>query len=498
MRLLLVGKYPKEVVEAFRLRATDILHVTEIKPIELPDQKFDCVLVFCPDDLCNGTIRNAQSFLRSEGELFLIVRRRLFSKAKFLTLTWQELRKKLSKNGFKHLQFFGLAPSLEDFRLIIPLSGNRVSAASLALYQPSLGRARVRKILAYTLARCGLTYLWTPYFLVIGNKRESFPATGLDQLITKIYGERVKTALFTGTPGFFRKPTIQVMRPSGEILGFGKIAISNQAKELLEHEHKMLQFLQKLDLGGAFVPDVKYFGLIPTIGKLLLQSSKKRPLSRSHLDPNTLHLDFLSRLHHQTATTSEALKERFFEQVGRRLDWLQGKISAGLGHCLQTSLMGLRNLLYDKDIPFGMAHRDFTPWNTYLYEGHLGIFDWEFAEKSWPPLQDAFHFIIQKRIIVDKWKPEKLLGEVIRPHEKGENLIDNLLVNLTLPNDYKFPLLKAYLVDMITAYSYKNFHDPFLSPEDELVIATWSSMLEQINATPGGGKFESLGLGLRL
>ncbi|MBK6497179.1 MAG: hypothetical protein IPG00_03020 [Saprospiraceae bacterium] len=51
---------------------------------------------------------------------------------------------------------------------------------------------------------------------------------------------------------------------------------------------------------------------------------------------------------------------------------------------------------------FGFAHGDFTPWNIFANNQNLFIYDWEAAQDLMPKGFDAFHFIIQQSIMVEK------------------------------------------------------------------------------------------------
>ena len=52
------------------------------------------------------------------------------------------------------------------------------------------------------------------------------------------------------------------------------------------------------------------------------------------------------------------------------------------------------------------AHGDFTPWNCFVTENHLSLYDLEMVQDGMPLGYDAFHFIIQNGILVKRasWK----------------------------------------------------------------------------------------------
>ncbi len=55
-------------------------------------------------------------------------------------------------------------------------------------------------------------------------------------------------------------------------------------------------------------------------------------------------------------------------------------------------------------IPVGWTHRDFTPWNAFPDGRRLTVLDWEWADPTWTPLHDCFHFL---------WFPGLLSGQLV-------------------------------------------------------------------------------------
>lgn len=45
-------------------------------------------------------------------------------------------------------------------------------------------------------------------------------------------------------------------------------------------------------------------------------------------------------------------------------------------------------------LPVGLAHGDFTPWNTFIVGDRLYVFDWEYAHPAYPLGFDRVHFTL--------------------------------------------------------------------------------------------------------
>jgi aminoglycoside phosphotransferase (APT) family kinase protein len=53
-----------------------------------------------------------------------------------------------------------------------------------------------------------------------------------------------------------------------------------------------------------------------------------------------------------------------------------------------------------KVVTTGLVHGDFTPWNLFIKNGELRIYDWELSDAGCPLGYDAFHFIFQQAILI--------------------------------------------------------------------------------------------------
>jgi hypothetical protein len=481
-KTLLLGPFTDELHDAFKQRSGSIDFITGDGANTAGNLTYDSVVMLQPAAGSDFPLDRACKYVRPDGELFLIHTGCAKTSRIARAAAADEMTSRLERNGFEVRHAFGIAPSIDDFRLMVPLSNHAVSSAALALYQPSLQMAKARKLLAYMLARAGMSRLWTPVVLFIAGKADAPGECDTLRIIKKISGAEVETALFTGTPGYLRKPTLQVMRKSGRILGFAKLAITKQTKELLENEYNTLLYVNKLDLGCAGVPGISYYGDCNEEIRMLFQSSDKTPLSSSYLKPTEKHFEFLARLHDQTGTKVEDQKEKYFCGIEGRIEALKGKIPHSLLFLLTDSLAIIGASLRNEKVRFGLAHRDFTPWNTYLSGKKIVIFDWEFAERAWPPLHDAMHFIIQKGILVDRAPAGKLLKRVLQADSVEGRFIESLRCCIGLAKACLSFLLLAYLLDMITAYSINNLACHSASNEDRLIMSTWQAMLVEMRS----------------
>nr|MBP7527636.1 hypothetical protein [Syntrophorhabdaceae bacterium] len=349
-----------------------------------------------------------------------------------------------------------------------------------ALYQPSLLKARFRKFVAYYLARLGLPMLWTPWIMCVSYKKRPSVPKGLHAILGNCFGADFELALFTGTPGYLRKPTIQIMDASGSILGYCKMAENSQTRVVVENEANAIKLLTGLDLGDTIVPNIIFSGETSDGIAVLIESTQKKHLSSAPLSPETIHSDFLVRLFEETKTELRFREAPVYQEIMDRISGLDGYAEEGLLLDIVDALEWSSAVVDSAKIPLCFAHRDFTPWNTFLAEEHLYVFDWEFGRRNWAPLCDAFHFVLQKGILVDR-AGEDVLWERLSGHESKEGRFLKKCATLTGIGENVYPALLAfYFIDMITTYlfHYKGHgHTPIDGQE---LLGRWKGLLNRV------------------
>lgn len=166
------------------------------------------------------------------------------------------------------------------------------------------------------------------------------------------FGDDILISVYTGTKGYYRKPTILIMNKNGDSIAYAKIALTKQVFPLLENEYRTLLKLQKLKLQTAYIPKVLFYN--------------KRILIQSTMDGKS------------SAT-------RFIKPYQDFLDELKKKTYKD-GKCL--------------------VHGDFAPWNIVMADKPF-VFDWEMAKYSIPSY-DKIHFILQVKLLIHKTQTQKI------------------------------------------------------------------------------------------
>lgn len=112
----------------------------------------------------------------------------------------------------------------------------------------------------------------------------------------------------------------------------------------------------------------------------------------------------------------------------------------------------LKNKYAQINIPLGLVHRDFKPWNIIHLTKPL-IFDFEETIMDGPPMEDLFNFIIDPEIM---YKSIKEICNYIFNKQNTE-LYELYLSKLNLEADFEL-FLKMYLINKILFLEVDNKH----------------------------------------
>jgi thiamine kinase-like enzyme len=368
-----------------------------------------------------------------------------------------------------HIEIYTILPSPGNPRWIVPLKSKELFISSLALYQPSLMKAKFLKKLTILAAKGGLSNL------TIRNK---IYFQRNDWSIKKIFNRNnLNYAFFTGTEGCHRKITVQVMDEDGIILGYIKISDNEDIDRLLNNEAEILEDLSRLKITKGLFPKVIYHGPMNNVNILALDTLKS-VYSKFSSNLSDSHINFLSEIFHKTSRVMEYKESGFAKRLRKRLRCLENEKLKNLEDEKFLKLLRIIDFIEEKIgneiLPFGICHRDFTPWNTFFHNDKLYVFDWEYAEKEYPPMLDLFHFIVQDGILVKHLKPERLI-KLIPKHRR---LLKKYCDSLGIKDSLIMPLLLCYLIDISLLYIERENNNPV--PTTSKTLHIWNEMIEII------------------
>jgi hypothetical protein len=292
----------------------------------------------------------------------------------------------LRSEGFTNIREYAVLPPATAPRWIVPLGKPSWMVNGLRICAPFKPSAQILKRLLVPMARLGWTG-WSRDRILLAS-RESLP---IESLVHEITGEPNPVfAFLLGTPGKFRKLTVQVMRPDGEILGYIKLPLTPEASERIRRESTVLEQLNNSADLRSQVPTLLYAGAWSS-GHFLFQSGGPAELGPIQFGP--LCRNFLNKLWNFKRVDKPG--SALVEEVGERWRRVESKLDASWRALAAAVLTRASDALQNVNVRCGIMHGDFAPWNTRLSNGQLYVFDWESATEDAPRLWDVFHYHAQ-------------------------------------------------------------------------------------------------------
>ncbi len=301
--------------------------------------------------------------------------------------------RRLRAEGMSRVLSFGAIPSSYATRWLIPIDNKRWAISGFGIYQPFNTTAKMLKKLLVYLTNVGWTG-WARDTAVIASREP----LEIESLVTQLTGElRPVFSLALGTMGTYRKLSIRVMRPSGELLGYIKVPLEPAAIANIRHEAAVLEQLCRYHSLQGQVPRLLHAGEWGATYMLFQTGRESYP---APVEFGDLHRSFLQRL--RAIGSARLSGEEVVGQVASR--WKEADTSMpSRWRALGERVLRIANAeLGGRTLSCGLSHGDFTPWNTLLWEKELFVFDWESAAWHIPDDWDAFHFHVQSSVFLKR------------------------------------------------------------------------------------------------
>lgn len=302
----------------------------------------------------------------------------------------------------------------------------------MSIYQPSAWKGKLLKIIL-------------PLYLIIPIKigmniyvKRMTIAKEFKRYLEETDSKEYEISVFYGSLGPNRKTTVQVFNKK-KIKSYIKIAFDYKIYESFIHEDSILTFLNK-----CRVKDVPMSLGVKSIGNRYLfeQTSLKFGNSKIQYKISDIHWDFLKQLHNSTKTTLVFESTDFYAGL-KRFDEIKEILSSNEKKCLEEAIEFICCYFKAKRMSFSLYHGDFTPWNTIINKSKLCVFDFEFAQYTYLPLMDIYHFYTQTQLLVEHASKEDIWIEYCFLKEFWES---------NLGNEKSDVLYIAYLIDIILTY----------------------------------------------
>ncbi len=295
-------------------------------------------------------------------------------------------------------RFFSFA-NADGKRWVMPV---RNMQTAMNLYQPSGVKGKAVKWL----------FPWLHWLPAVRRamKAEALRCTlrkDLYALLCKAFGvEALEFSVFGGTPSVHQKVTIQLSL-GARILGYCKVTESPEIFELFQSEEKMLQQLR--DCGMENIPRCLWCGKLADGLCVFVQSTVKTRRSVVVHRWSALQEGFLNELHEQTRRVlpfEETDYAQTLADLRLHLDWLPDNVER---QAVLSAVEAAEQRFQGRAVEFSACHADFTPWNMFVEQGKLFVFDFEYARMTYPPGLDRYHFFLQTAIFERRWDAGEIM-----------------------------------------------------------------------------------------
>ena len=272
-------------------------------------------------------------------------------------------------------------------------------------------------------------------------------------------------ALFTGTVGPNRKALI--WHQANNNPNFIKIPLSDLSETIIRNEKKSLEYLNSLDLTSISYPKPNQY----LNGSLEVNDLKSVQQWRDN-DLGDKHLLAIEEISQKTAHSSKLGETSFWKTLKEDLEYLQNSKDHRLPVNLIRKLSFLAGSIDESIVlPTSLYHGDFTPWNMFVSNKGLQVYDWELSEPNQPMLWDGFHFICQSGILVKRSNTGLI-------YERIQSFLNNKIISELVKTQKINPELhlKLYLLKN-TAYYLKIYsHQPKWHMQVEWLLNTWNEL----------------------
>lgn len=261
---------------------------------------------------------------------------------------------------------------------------------AMNLYQPSGIKGRLMKSLFPCLYRISAVSN-----AVHAERKNHTLSPALRELLCKLFvTNEIEISIFCGTPCIHQKITIQISKEK-EILGYCKFSDNEEVISIFQKEKETLDYLWLK--GIKTVPRCLYCETIGNNIGLFVQTTEKSIYSTTDHKWNTREEDFLKELYDKTKLKLPFEQTDFYQDIcflNEHIAWLADFDTTEI----QKGISRVMNRFSNNEVNYSFYHGDFTPWNMYVEQGKLFVFDLEYAKRTYPPYLDYFHFFTQTAI----------------------------------------------------------------------------------------------------
>ncbi|MEQ9619039.1 MAG: phosphotransferase [Deltaproteobacteria bacterium] len=303
---------------------------------------------------------------------------------------------------------FNYLPVRDGRGYLLPQS--RIAALNgLMLYNAQTQKAKALKALIGTSRTCGLGNLFMKSVRIVSSGDLSTKDAG-DPILFEYLKKHTKLedpefAISLGTPGPNRKPVIQINSRTGLIAGYAKAGWNEATNSLVKNEADTIKNLSLASFNSFDIPRVLHSGVWRGRYVTILSSPEGNLLSA----PRTLNAEYVNavdELADFNLNRMPVLESPFWAGFTGRVKNIESEYYRSILE--EKAIPAIERALGATQLPFHISHGDFAPWNAFVRDGRLFLYDWEYSREDTPAGWDLFHFIFQTNVLLEKKRADEL------------------------------------------------------------------------------------------
>ena len=276
----------------------------------------------------------------------------------------------------------------------------------------------------------------------------------------------ITCSVFCGSPGLHKKPTLLLLS-EGKCGGYCKISDNADIVDLFKKEESTLRYLN--NKGVRHIPHIVYCAPWQYDESLwlMIQTTERQRKVKVALSSDQKVIDFVQQM---LQATKQKLRyeDTDYAQTLQNLERLVPLLcDKERERVVLENINIVKEKLQTGKHDYSAFHGDLTPWNSFVVNGHLYAFDFEYFKRSYPPLADYFHFFTQSQIYDNYARGEQITANYRRI--KKERLTD------VTDSDF---LYRCYLLAIMEFYL--NRDHGYLTERLKDIFGIWTYLLIHI------------------
>ncbi len=317
----------------------------------------------------------------------------------------------------------------------------------------------------------GLSILAHGHFSVYYNRqggvKTNFPTVAFDDF-----------AVFTGTIGENRKAII-ALSDKGSATQFIKIPLTKSSARLVKNEFLQLSKLGTFTYHSTILPTAKFRD-----DQIMVSNISPKQKSKDQ-QWSSVHWQSLAELYRNSYQRKPLINTSFWKTIEAGIHFLNQPLSI-INELSENKISLLKKYvkkIHEEIDPaslysLGIGHGDFTPWNMYVGNGQLHIYDWEMSQPDFPLLFDAYHYFFQKGILINRENYSTIHKNLQTQFQQKD--AQQILATYRLEET---PYYQLYLLYIVSYYLPKYIVQPKLHDQVHWLISTWLEALENLPDT---------------